>query len=684
MAVTITVAELAEANRIGSTTRETSEVSRLRDYAIATISQHLGTTYDDTPEVVVNLAAAQLVGYLYDKPTVSGGVVLANAFKFSGAGQALFPYRIHHVGLVGGDLVRAAQASVGTEGNPVTDVTIIAGELVVTFADGSTETHTLPAGDSAVVDAPDGRLPGAPVEMRIAWSDGGPLTADQFTVAAGATVGTTAATENPDALPPPLYTIPYPIDDFYNLGFWFAGPTITALMRNPSLPVDWTGYYTDPPVALEVEGVAGVMVWTEPVKVINYLGGVAWFAVLPGSLIATQTWVTARIADIMLSGGGITEAQAQALIDTAVADFETATEIEAVVTAAIAALPEYQTLAQVNTLITTAIDALMLGGQTATEVQAAIDAHAAMPNIHHTPGRPQPIAGSWRFTYQTPMQSGLVYYANAEPAGELDTWIFTGGSNTVGRAQLTDLAIGEILRIEQSNAATRYQTITLSLAPEVNGVNITIYGTADRVGQFEIPGALSDVTVSVSPQVPVGVDQEARDSAEAAQSEIDTHELSTHNTDTTARTDLAAHEATPHGGGSGSAASWHWVGSVTAGLWQAGVSRAAALQTFPIGGYGDYDALRDGLTSGAIAQVAIYMQQIDVGGADGDEVILITPNITGFTQVNGAQFNVYPPWGLGVDPNRLQATFGVAGLTMVSEVEIAAASSLIMRVGVWA
>ena len=192
----------------------------------------------------------------------------------------------------------------------------------------------------------------------------------------------------------------------------------------------------------------------------------------------------------MLSGGGITETQAQALIDTAVADFQTATEIEAVVTAAIAALPNYQTLAQVNTLITTAINALMVGGQTAAEVQSAIDAHAAMPNIHHTPGRPQPIAGSWRFTYQTPMQSGLVYYANAEPAGELDTWIFTGGSNTVGRAQLTDLAIGEILRIEQSNAATRYQTITLSLAPEVNGVNITIYGTADRVGQFEIPGTL--------------------------------------------------------------------------------------------------------------------------------------------------------------------------------------------------
>ena len=58
-----------------------------------------------------------------------------------------------------------------------------------------------------------------------------------------------------------------------------------------------------------------------------------------------------------------------ALIDTAaVADFQTATEIEAIVAVAIAALPEYQTLAQVNTLITTAIDALTLG-QTAAEVQ---------------------------------------------------------------------------------------------------------------------------------------------------------------------------------------------------------------------------------------------------------------------------------------------------------------------------
>ena len=117
----------------------------------------------------------------------------------------------------------------------------------------------------------------------------------------------------------------------------------------------------------------------------NTDGLYSFSAVLPGSLIATQTWVTAQIANIMLSGGGITAAQAQTLIDAAIGDFQTAAEVQAVVTAAIAALPEYQTLAEVNALITAAVGALSLG-QTAAEVQALITLHAAMPNIHHAPG----------------------------------------------------------------------------------------------------------------------------------------------------------------------------------------------------------------------------------------------------------------------------------------------------------
>ena len=152
MAITATVAEIAAAIRVGSTSEETTEVGRIRDYAIIAISQHLGDAYDDAPSDVVNMAATLLTGWLYERPTTTAGVGFANAIKFSGAVRTLFPYKVHNVGLVGGDMVAVAQAAVGTTGNPVTDVAIMGAELVVTFADGSTETHDLPAGGGGTVD----------------------------------------------------------------------------------------------------------------------------------------------------------------------------------------------------------------------------------------------------------------------------------------------------------------------------------------------------------------------------------------------------------------------------------------------------------------------------------------------------------------------------------------------------
>ena len=85
-------------------------------------------------------------------------------------------------------------------------------------------------------------------------------------------------------------------------------------------------------------------------------------------------------------GRGHNYSAAQTLIDAAIGAFQTAAEVQAVVTAAIAALPDYQTLQEVNALITAAVDALSLG-QTALQVQALIDAHAAMSNVHHAPRR---------------------------------------------------------------------------------------------------------------------------------------------------------------------------------------------------------------------------------------------------------------------------------------------------------
>ena len=61
-----------------------------------------------------------------------------------GRRRILLPYRIHRAGY--SDAVATAQAAVGNVGNPVTDVSINGAELVVTFADGTTESHALPAG----------------------------------------------------------------------------------------------------------------------------------------------------------------------------------------------------------------------------------------------------------------------------------------------------------------------------------------------------------------------------------------------------------------------------------------------------------------------------------------------------------------------------------------------------------
>ena len=55
------------------------------------------------------------------------------------------PYRVHRAGSTN-DAIAEAQAAVGSVDNPVTDVQIVAGQLVVSFADGTTESHDLPAG----------------------------------------------------------------------------------------------------------------------------------------------------------------------------------------------------------------------------------------------------------------------------------------------------------------------------------------------------------------------------------------------------------------------------------------------------------------------------------------------------------------------------------------------------------
>ena len=145
MALTLTQAELSAAIRLGDSAEEVAEATRLLAYVTEAITRHLADAYDTAPEAIVNEAAIRLAGYLFDQPNAGRGLSFANAGRNSGAWAILLPFRVHRAGSTG-EAVAAAQEAVGTPGNPVTNVAISGGNLVVTFDDGTTRDETLPAG----------------------------------------------------------------------------------------------------------------------------------------------------------------------------------------------------------------------------------------------------------------------------------------------------------------------------------------------------------------------------------------------------------------------------------------------------------------------------------------------------------------------------------------------------------
>ena len=114
MAITITVAGVAAAIRVGDTTEETALVTRLTEYATEAVTRHLGTDFVNTPDTVVNEAVIRVVGYLYDIPNAIGGTAAANNLRNSGAAAILLPYRTHRAGRV--DPVGAPDAGTGGTG----------------------------------------------------------------------------------------------------------------------------------------------------------------------------------------------------------------------------------------------------------------------------------------------------------------------------------------------------------------------------------------------------------------------------------------------------------------------------------------------------------------------------------------------------------------------------------------
>ena len=505
MAITITIAEIAAAIRVNDSAEETAEVSRIRDYAIVAISQHLGPAYADAPEVVVNMACSLLCGWLYDKPTTTGGFSFANAIKFSGAIRVLFPYKAHSVGLVGGNLLAAAQEAVGTtEGID----TVAVQALIDAHADMA-NIHHRPSSRVGVVNVSAGRLPASSgVTMRIGWSNTQAYAEDIFTRdgnhpddgAAGGTIAGVFPPVQPAGIP----DIPDVAANEKYLHIWIGEiPGNVAQLTFFGAPAHGVSE-----AAAQTYNTTDGTWWVSNLPISAGISAYAFSAVVAGLLIATQQWVTAEIANIMLSGGGITTFQAQTLIDAAVINFQTDSQVATIVADALNALPDWQTLSEVNALISNAIAASITAltlGQTAAQVTALIALHTAMSSAHHvkTPeggggGGDRVLLGTATAVGTpivislTPVEAAAViaaYNAGTYPGGYYMTLVWDVGNLTHGIAATLPadlfgtLADGRnyYFHIDASAAldATTSRYLNLGRVPNPDTVEITTLPTSD-------------------------------------------------------------------------------------------------------------------------------------------------------------------------------------------------------------
>ena len=96
MAVTLDVAALAVALRMGDTAEETAEATRLLAYATEAVTRHA----PGAPDAVHGEAAIRLGAYLYDQENAGRGVQFSDALRNSGARAVLLPWREHRAGSV--------------------------------------------------------------------------------------------------------------------------------------------------------------------------------------------------------------------------------------------------------------------------------------------------------------------------------------------------------------------------------------------------------------------------------------------------------------------------------------------------------------------------------------------------------------------------------------------------------
>ena len=268
-------------------------------------------------------------------------------------GRSLLPYRLHRAGYT--DAVAVAQEAVGTTGNPVTGIDVSGTTLTVIFADGSSESHALPAGGGGadqiardLAATAQTTADSAQTDAQAAGSTASSAAGAAATAQAAADTNRTNLTDheadaNAHHVPPTgggggdmVVNVPdgrLPFDPVEMRIGWLQTPTTpvnaatfappatvgtTAQTLVPDFPqafldlslrranlAIWaatdlelagvTGDYisTAMGTALDVDGVSGSY-WITDALIGLYDGGNPVTLIFPGPVIATQDWVNAR------------------------------------------------------------------------------------------------------------------------------------------------------------------------------------------------------------------------------------------------------------------------------------------------------------------------------------------------------------------------------------------------------
>ena len=458
MAVTLTQAELSAALRLTGEPEDIAEATRLLAYASLAVEKYA----PDAPDLVQNEGAIRVCGYLFDMPFAARSDGYANAMRNSGASRLLLPYRIHRAGSTG-ENVETAQAADGTEGIDTDAV-----QALIDAHAAMTDIHHRPSSRVGVVNLVGARLPASiGVTMRIGWSNTQDYSEDVFTRdgnhpddgAAGGTIAGVFPPVQPAGIP----DIPDVAVNEKYLHIWVGEiPGNVAQLTFFGAPAHGVSE-----AAAQTYNTTDGTWWVSNLPISAGISAYAFSATVAGLLIATQQWVTAQIANIMLSGGGITTAQAQTLIDAAVVNFQTDTQVETLVAAAISGLPDYQTLAEVTTLITAAVAALSLG-QTAAEVSALITVHAGTSSAHHVKTPAGGGGGSW---YWAGHVTGGAWVADTSRNASLLGFPLAGFADYAAlRTAVLDASVKQIaIRISQNDPNGADDDVGVYIVPNISG-----------------------------------------------------------------------------------------------------------------------------------------------------------------------------------------------------------------------